>query len=132
MRKGVENAVENAVENVVENVVENAVENGVENFVSGPILGAVKNAVEHLWKIILHKSIEIRRIFFHKCFTAFFTAFFTVPILAPDLFFTTVENATAGVESSQGGPLLRRAQDRRARFQGGLRILPMHQQPSEI
>jgi len=94
-------------------------------------LGAAKNAVENWWKIILHKSSERLRRFF-TFFTAFFTAFFTVPILAPDLFFTTVEKATAGVESSQGGPLLRRAQDRRARFQGGLRILPMHQQPSEI
>ena len=45
--------------------MENSVENGVKNFVSAPILGAVKNAVEILWKIILHKSSEILRIFFH-------------------------------------------------------------------
>ena len=80
MRKGVGNAVQNAVENFVENVVEKrcgtavenavenavekSVENGVENFVSDPIFGAVKNAVENLWKIILRKSSEIRRILF--------------------------------------------------------------------
>ena len=61
--------------NAVENVVENSVENGVEHFVSGPILGAVKNAVENLWKIILHKSSEIRRIIFHNFHSVFHKVF---------------------------------------------------------
>ena len=35
---------------------------------------AVKNGVDFLWKIISHKSREIRKIFFHLFFTPFFTA----------------------------------------------------------
>jgi hypothetical protein len=108
------------------------VEHAVENVVLGPFLGAVKNAVKKLWKIILRISLDLLQVIFHNFFTPFFTAFSTVPVLGHDSFSTTVENATARVKSSQGGPLVRRAQDRRERFKGGLRNLPLHQQPSEI